>query len=92
MPTVCVCVIWLYSGERCLDGTREPVCIKKKPTGTPDQKWQSHRERAALETVKQAMQDQPAPHRLSFLLDSYPKGYPNSHWLDDHQQAYFITE
>ncbi len=56
------------------------------------QKRQSEKERAALEAVKQAMQDQPAPHCLSFLLDSYPAGYPNPHWLDGHQHAYFITE
>ena len=80
------------SGERCHDGTWEPVCIKKKPTGMIIQKWQSERERAALEAVKQAMQDQPAPHCLSFLLDSYPAGYPNPDWLNDHQHAYFITE
>ena len=80
------------SGERCHDGTWEPVCIKKKPTDTDILKGQSVKECAALEAVKQAMQDQPAPHCLSFLLDSYPAGYPNPNWLDDHQHAYFIAE
>ena len=83
---------WPCSGERCHDGTWGLVCIKKKPTGMHIQKEQSQKERAALEAVKQAVQDQPAPHCLSFLLDSYPAGCPNPDWLDDHQQAYFITE
>ncbi len=87
-----VCMVCPCSGERCHHGTWEPVCIKKKSTGTLIQKWQSEKERAALEAVKQAMHDQPAPHCLSFLLDSYPAGYPNPRWLDDHQQVYFITE
>jgi len=87
-----VCIFWPCSGERCHDGTWEPVCIKKKPTDTDILKGQSVKERSALEAVKQAMQDQPAPHCLTFLLDSYPAGYPNPNWLDDHQQAYFIIE
>jgi len=86
-------VFWPCSGERCHDGTwGKPICIKKKPTGTLMQRWQSEREHAALEAVKQAMQDHPAPHCLSFLLDSYPAGYPDPGWLVGHQQAYFITE
>ena len=72
-------------------GNRQ-VCIEKKPTGMHIQAAHPDRERKVLEAVKQAMQDQPAPHCLSLLLDAYPAEYPNPAWLDDDPQAYFITE
>ncbi len=80
-PTKCAC-----SGPAAVKGvTWEPVCIKKKPAGMHIEKLESQKERAALEAVKQAMKDQPAPHCLSFLLDSYPAGFPHPYWPDDHQ-------
>ena len=80
------------SGERWHEGSWEPVCIKKKPASTRSEHLSVWAERSALEAMRVAMQGQPGPHCVSYLLDSYPVGYPCSEWPGNEQEVYCILE
>ena len=89
MMAVCICVC---SGEWKVDNVWEPLCIKAKPAATFMEEMAANNEKQVLQVVQSAMQAQPGPHHLSYLLAYYPPGGTAYILAENQQEVWFITE
>ena len=86
---MCTCVC---SGEWKVDDVWEPLCIKAKPAAAFMEEMAVNNEMQVLQAVQRAMQTQPGPHHLSYLLAYYPPGSTAYMWAENQQEVWFITE